>query len=164
MFVPKPSLIGALVLGGAVLLTSQPVEAQRGGRGPTASPAAQYRQNIMRGFNAFNGMIRAITREQAGDPSHVQGLAEGWDRLAATLTEAFPAGSAGEGSRALPAIWEQPEEFAQKIADLRAALQGLAAAAQSGDAAAVSEAAGAVTPTCGGCHQPFRAPAGDGDG
>ena len=169
MNIATRTLAVALVAGGALFVAAQPALAQgrgggRGGGGPEASPAATYRINIMRGFQTYQGMLRSLGGGDAGAAEHAVPLAQGWALLASTLEGAFPAGSAGEGSRATAAIWEQPDEFAAKIADLKAALDGLVAAAQSGDMAAISTAAGAVNPTCGGCHNAgFRArPAGRG--
>jgi cytochrome c556 len=75
------------------------------------------------------------------------------------LPEAFPANSGGEGSRALPAIWSSPTEFAARVRDMRIAAAGLVEAAQSGSAEEIGTAQTAVQQACAGCHTPFRGPA-----
>lgn len=61
-----------------------------------------------------------------------------------------------EGTRALPAIWENPEDVGAKAAALRDATAALAAAAGT-DLAALQGAMGPVGQACGACHQTYRA-------
>lgn len=71
----------------------------------------------------------------------------------------FPEGSAqgqAEGTRALPAIWEKPEEVAAALTGFRTATAALAAAAGT-DQAALQAALGPVGQACGSCHQAYRA-------
>lgn len=60
-----------------------------------------------------------------------------------------------EGTRALPAIWENPEGFAEDYAAFGAAAEGLAAVAGNG-LEAVQAAMGSIGGTCGACHDDFR--------
>jgi len=62
-----------------------------------------------------------------------------------------------EGSRALPAIWEEGSEAGQKGADFAAAALAMQAAAGT-DLDALKAGMGALGESCGGCHKPYRAP------
>ena len=71
----------------------------------------------------------------------------------------WPEGSAQgevEDSEALPAIWENPEDFQAKhqaLIDAVTAMQGAAGT----ELAAVQASLGAVGASCGGCHETYRA-------
>lgn len=60
-----------------------------------------------------------------------------------------------EGSRALPAIWEEGSEAADRGADLAAAALAMQAAAGT-DLDALKAGMGALGASCGGCHRPYR--------
>ena len=93
--------------------------------------------------------LAAIQEAAASVPVESAGMAD-W----------FPAGTgqdSGVKTDALPAIWDDPEDFAQKIADFRAASDTLAATAAAGDIAAIGEAFGNTGGTCKSCHKSYRA-------
>ena len=60
-------------------------------------------------------------------------------------------------TRALPAIWEKPEDFASKDRDLREAASALNAAAQAGDLSQINAKFEALGKTCKACHDNYRA-------
>jgi cytochrome c556 len=60
-----------------------------------------------------------------------------------------------DGTRALPAIWENPEGFAEDYMAYGAAAEGLAAVAGDG-LDAMRAAIGPIGGTCGACHDDFR--------
>ena len=60
-------------------------------------------------------------------------------------------------TRALPAIWEKPEDFASKDRDLREAASALNAAAQAGDLSQINARFEALGKTCKACHDNYRA-------
>lgn len=74
-------------------------------------------------------------------------------------TRLFPPGSSNaemaEKTRALPAIWERPDEFRQHFEDLRSAADTLATEAGNGQDA-FRAAMGPVGNACGDCHETFR--------
>lgn len=74
-------------------------------------------------------------------------------------TRLFPEGSSnaemGDKTRALPAIWERPDEFREDFEALRSAVDTLAAEAGNGQEAFVA-AIGPVGNACGDCHESFR--------
>lgn len=60
-----------------------------------------------------------------------------------------------EGTRALPAIWENPEGFAEDYMAFGAAAEGIAAVAGDG-LDAMRAAIGPLGGSCGACHDDFR--------
>lgn len=72
------------------------------------------------------------------------------------IPDLFPEGSIVGDSEALPAIWENWEDFVAIVeTGKQAATDGLAAA-EAGDATAYAAAVQALGATCGACHQQFR--------
>jgi cytochrome c556 len=72
------------------------------------------------------------------------------------LPAMFPEDSIVGDSKALPAIWENWEEFTAIIETGRAAAESGLVAAEAGDAAAYGAALKTIGGTCGQCHQQFR--------
>ena len=71
----------------------------------------------------------------------------------------WPQGSdnmATDGTRALPLIWDQNEDFLARYAALQAAAEGMQAAAGT-DLATLQGALGGLGGACQACHQQFRA-------
>ena len=157
----------ALAFGAALVLGSgDPLSAQQrgaggggGGRGGPPMTPLLYRQHIMQTMQQTLQALTAIRGGTAGAPSHLVARATILQQLAAMLPEAFPAGSGGEGSRALPAIWEDQAGFSERVQAMRTAADALVTAAQSGNADGVAAAQTAAQQACAGCHMPFRGPA-----
>jgi len=120
------------------------------------SPIAAYRQSLMQAFRTHTGGVRAALGDEV-PLGHAEHHAIALSHMATALANAFPAGSAGPGSRALPAIWENRADFMNKVSAIQSAAQSLVTAAQSGDADAIGAALQQVQGTCQGCHQPYRA-------
>lgn len=78
----------------------------------------------------------------------------------ASMADWFPEGSGVgevEGSLALPAIWDKPDEFAAEITKAQEAAAALLAAAEAGDTATFASAPRSILgPVCGECHMSFR--------
>lgn len=69
----------------------------------------------------------------------------------------FPKGSDQGDTKALPAIWADPEGFAQASKALELAGTQIAMAGEKGDMAGVTEGFAAAGKACAGCHERFRA-------
>lgn len=70
----------------------------------------------------------------------------------------WPAGTdtmAMDGTRALPAIWENMSDFGARWGGLQSATAAMATAAGT-DLASLQGAMGALGASCGGCHQTYR--------
>ncbi len=118
---------------------------------------AGYRQTIMRQLQESVGALTATRNGTVGAPSHVVARAVVVQQLSSMLPEAFPANTGG--GRALPAIWENAAEFADRVRAMRIAAAGLVEAAREGTAEEVGTAQAAVQQACQGCHMQFRGPA-----
>ena len=92
----------------------------------------------------------AAIRSSAATVAELAGKSPGW----------FPPGTDKAvlpKTRALPAIWEKPEDFAAKDRDLQSAAQALKAAADSGDMDAIKSRFADLGKTCKACHDTYRA-------
>jgi cytochrome c556 len=123
--------------------------------------AIEARQGAMNIHSWEAGPLFAMAK---GDiPYDAEAAAEHAGALQALLnydeTRLFPEGSSnaemGEKTRALPAIWDEPEEFHRYFENLRMAVDKLAAEAGNGQEAFVA-AIGPVGNACGDCHEEFR--------
>ncbi len=71
--------------------------------------------------------------------------------------DGFQASTRDVKSRALPAVFDQPEKFKEAQQKFRAAVDKLAAASNGVDEDAIKAAMKGVGQACGGCHKNFRA-------
>jgi cytochrome c556 len=123
---------------------------------PTAEDARDYRVAIM---TAMRGHIAAVSMQLRGlvdDHGFLADHAQALASTAAELDHVFPPGSNVGDSEALPAIWEQPEDFADAVAEAERATAAFSEAAASGDPDAISAAFREVGAACRGCHDDFR--------
>ena len=123
-----------------------------------ASPVVEYRQGLMDAFRTHMGGVTAATTGTA-PIGHAEYHAVAFERMTQALANAFPEGSGGAGSRALPAIWENRGDFTDRVTAIQMAAARLVTASRTGDAEQIGSAAQAVRATCGACHNPYRAPA-----
>ena len=123
------------------------------------TPTTYRQQGIMQQFQANMTALTNIRNGTVGTPADVVGRAIIIQELTKQLNGAFPAGSAGEGSRALPAIWSDAAGFTARIQAIQTAATALVTAARGTDMAAVGTAQMAVQQACGACHMAFRGPA-----
>jgi cytochrome c556 len=150
---PAKNIVAALALSlGAAAFSPVSTFAQDG---PTV---IEYRQSIMQSFRAHMGGIGAALGD-AAPIGHAEHHAVAFERMARALANVFPQGSAGEGSRALPAIWEDRDDFMNKVTAIQTASARLVTASRSGDADQIGAAVQAVQQTCRGCHSTYRGPA-----
>jgi cytochrome c556 len=138
-----------MVVGG---VTPAVVEAQ------DASPVVEYRKSAMNAFRIHMGGVRAATSGTA-PIGHAEHHAVAFEHMATALANMFPEGTAGPGSRALPAIWTDRNDFMNKVTAIQTASAALVTASRTGDAAQIGTALQAVQATCGGCHNTYRGPA-----
>lgn len=117
-----------------------------------------YRQSYFALVGANFGPIGAMLKgEMPWNQEQLQGFA---DDLSAVSTlnvlRGFPDGSDKGTTRAKPAIWENRDDFAQKLTDMQAAVETLNVAVKTGDRAAIGEQVGAVGQTCKACHDEYK--------
>ncbi len=140
---------------------AQPAEpASKADALPTPAIVA-YRHGVMEAVGGHMGAIKQILKgevDRAGDLAYHAAALHG---SANDLAGLFPADTGPDvaSTRALPAIWEQGEDFAAAITAYEEATANLVTVVAGGDMAASMEAFGKVGQSCGGCHKPFRAEA-----
>jgi cytochrome c556 len=120
--------------------------------------AIQYRQSAMfiqgQHLGRIGGMVKGT---RPFDQAQAVRSAEILDTMLKLPWEAFgPGTDKGRETRALPAIWKEPDKFqaAQKRAQEEAAK--LVTAAKSGDQGAIKTAFGGLGQACNSCHDDFR--------
>ena len=97
---------------------------------------------------------------KAGDLATVAKLAGALHSSAAVIPTFFEKGSGPEAgnTKALPVIWEKPDDFKAAAMKLGTGADKLVEAAKGGDAAATGAAFAEMGKNgCGGCHGTFRA-------
>ena len=130
--------------------------------GPQVASAQEsvidYRKSLMNAFRTHMGGVSAALSD-AAPVGHAEHHAVAFERMAQALANVFPEGSMGENSRALPAIWQNRDDFLNKVTAIQSATARLVTASRSGDAEQIGTALQAVRGTCAGCHNPYRGPA-----
>jgi cytochrome c556 len=126
-----------------------------------AQDVVAARQDLMKKNGKEMGAIKAVLVDKQGSLGDVVANADSIAADSAKIPELFPAGSDMGETRALPIIWEKPDEFAAKAKNTADLAMALSAAAKSGDEAAALAAFGALGKDgCGGCHATFQKPKG----
>ncbi|EKE84278.1 c-type cytochrome [Idiomarina xiamenensis] len=124
-----------------------------------AESAVEYRQkalSIMRdNFAAMGDMVKgevdydaSIFSERATDFTHLTSIP--WSAF--SVEGAMP----GDGSDALPAIWDNWEDFQQRAEQLQSDAKKLQQAAASGSLDTIKPAFMAVARNCKGCHDNYK--------
>jgi cytochrome c556 len=82
-----------------------------------------------------------------------------FDTTAAKITSWFPAGTGPDVGKtgAKPAIWQNPQDFAQKATDFETATKQLGEAMTAAKPDQIKAAFGKVQGTCKACHDKYRA-------
>ena len=115
----------------------------------------KYRKQVMVANASHITAIFSVLKGETSYSSHVAAHARAIAASSAMILDIFPVGS-GEGTAALPSIWQDWPKFEAATKALETAANGLVVAAGGSDMAAIRTAAGAVGKACGGCHEPFR--------
>ena len=74
-----------------------------------------------------------------------------------SVERGFAPGSDKGKTRAKPAIWENPDDFAEKLAAFRTEAAALAVAVKTGDQAAATAQFKKTGGTCKACHDEYKA-------
>lgn len=125
----------------------------------SAQDVIAQRQAHMKDFGKNAGAIKAVVIDKKGTLADAAAAAAAIAGEASQIPSWFPAGSDQGKTRALPIIWEKPDEFAAEAKMMGELAAKLEAAAKSGDAAAAAAAFAALgRDGCNGCHDTFRRP------
>jgi cytochrome c556 len=135
---------------------------------PAAAPvSAQDAQTIFHerheGMEEIGKSTKAVSqalKSDAPDLEVVRKSAARINELAARSGKWFPPGTGQDvlpKTRALPPIWQKPEDFAAKDRDFQAAAAAFSAAAVSGDLDAIRSSFEPLGRSCKACHDTYRA-------
>ena len=114
----------------------------------------EYRQEVMSAIGGTMGAIGKILKQEVDRPNDIEPLAAALSELANTAQSVFPEGS--EGGDALPEIWQESEDFAERLMALKETANAFREAASSGDMAQIRPAVGEVGRACRACHTRYR--------
>ena len=121
--------------------------------------AAAYREKIMSVNGASMGAINDVLKfKLPGGTEHIVAHAETIHRESQLIAGAFQTEVLTEESRALPAIWQQWDEFVAAADNLGQASAKLAEVAKGGDQGAIMAEVKVVGQACSNCHNTFRKP------
>ena len=119
----------------------------------------KYRQQVMKSVGAHTTAAAMIIKGESGKiedlATHARALAD----LAKISASIFPAGSGPETGKtdALPEVWNDPEDFAEKIRSFIDLSAAFAEVASGGDRKRAGGALGALAKdSCKACHQKYR--------
>ncbi|MDQ5897942.1 MAG: hypothetical protein QG612_2028 [Pseudomonadota bacterium] len=155
MTIPRSLSHALLILAGAGVLAL----AACSGETPDTHPnqPVSKRREIFKSFTRHFEPIGQVARERKpykADEFLQEALA--LQKLADQPWALFPADSNYPPTRALPAVWDKPAEFAQASADYRQKVDALVSAAQGSDLERIKAAVSQVEGSCRSCHDAFR--------
>jgi cytochrome c556 len=113
---------------------------------------AEYREHTMEAVGGHMQAMVDILQQKVPHTAHLALHANALADLSGIADTLFPAGS--EGGDALPAIWENPDDFAERLAAFQTAASKLKSAVAGGDG--VGEAFQGLGQACKGCHDNYR--------
>ena len=147
----KKTVVAAAVLavlgaaGGAALAQQKP------------DVLVKQRQSAMTLIGKYFGPLGGMAQGKVPfDAKVVQRNAGYLDALSEMPWDGFDPSTKGEKSRALPAIWEQPDKVKEAVQRFQSEVDKLNQAAKGGDENAIKAQIGAVGKACGSCHDAYR--------
>ncbi|HEV7344713.1 MAG TPA: cytochrome c [Devosia sp.] len=143
--------ISAMAIAGILVASSFTAVAQDAYVAPTTPEEALAMRKAMMRENG--GVLRSAGSLSGAEAvAAMQTLHDNFSHI----PDVFPEGSIVGDSEALPAIWENWEDFTAIAETGRQAAADAIAAAEAGDSAAYAAALKTLGGTCGQCHQQFR--------
>lgn len=126
---------------------------------PKPEEVIAYRQAVLKNvFWNFLPMGQMVKGSKPWDAAEFKRRALAVSFLALQLDEAFPAGSnKGAVTDALPAIWQDPDDFSAKRREFQRSSNALRIAANGGDVDTIKAAFATVRNACMSCHEKYRA-------
>lgn len=124
-----------------------------------ADKAVEYRQKALSVMqNNFAYMGDMMKGDMPFDLAIFTERAENFSKLASVPWVGFAQEGAmpGNNTDALPAIWDNWDDFQERAAQLQTDADTLMAAAQSGDQGQIRQAFMAAAKNCKGCHDQYK--------
>jgi cytochrome c556 len=113
---------------------------------------AEYREHVMASIGGHMQAAADIVQQKVPHQDHFQLHVNALAEMAGIARTLFPEGS--QGGDALPAIWENPDDFAAKLDDLEQAAANLKSTVDSGGE--IIPAFQQVGQACKSCHDDYR--------
>lgn len=118
----------------------------------------KQRQSAMTLIGKYFGPLGGMAQGKVPfDAKVVQRNAGYLDALSEMPWDGFNPSTKGEKSRALPALYEQPDKVKDAVQRFQSEIDKLGQVAKGGDEGAIKAQIGAVGKTCANCHDNFRA-------
>ena len=147
----RRSFVAAISALSFLLGLSMPVGAET-----SAENAIKFRHAVMQAMAGHTGAFSMIAFGMVDHPEYLQSHANALADAGAQIKVLFPEGSGEGDTHALPAIWEEPEEFSAAVAEAEKAAVELRDAAASGDRKTIVSAFKTLGASCKGCHEHYR--------
>lgn len=142
----------SVLFAGVLALSALPVFA--------ADDPIAVRKALMGGMGGAAGLTAGVMKGELDySPAIGKAAISTAAAVAAAYPDFFPEGSGEGDTTAAPAIWEDPEGFAEEISKLQeATTAALEVSGRNGpaDAESFTEAMKPVLGTCKGCHENYR--------
>ena len=117
----------------------------------------KQRQSAMTLIGKYFGPLGGMAQGRVPfDAKLVQRNADYLAALAQMPWDGFDPSTKNEKSRALPAIWEQPDKVKSAAQQFQSEVGKLQSVAKGGDESAIKAQIGAVGKACANCHDNFR--------
>ena len=116
----------------------------------------KYRHAVMELLAGHMSALALIAQGKVDQGAFTQSHVDAIASATAEIGALFPEGSGGEGTHALPAIWENADEFASAVDEAREAGATLGEASWGDDPNTLMPAFAAVGKACKDCHESFR--------
>jgi cytochrome c556 len=118
----------------------------------------KQRQSAMTLIGKYFGPLGGMAQGKVPfDAKIVQRNAGYLDALSEMPWDGFDPSTKNEKSRALPALYEQPDKVKEAIQRFQSEIDKLQQVAKGGDEGAIKSQIGAVGKACANCHDNFRA-------
>lgn len=114
----------------------------------------EYRHEVMEAIGAHATALRAILEEKVPHREHLSIHVNAIADLASITHTLFPEGS--EGGEALPAIWEEPEEFKKAVERFQMAASELKTVVSERKMDEMPQKVRGLFMACKGCHDDYR--------
>ena len=126
---------------------------------PAVKSAIEARQENLKQMGGAMKTISDQLKLEEPDVDAIYAAAQTIEGHAPNIGTWFPVGTGPESgveTEALPASWEQPEDFAAAVARFQQAADEFEAIAVGRDPAAIGPAMGGIGGSCKNCHDQFR--------
>ena len=152
----------------ANIVANEPAAQSANSATPAAAPvSAEEARKIFHvrheGMEDIGKATKALSQTLKSDSPDLEIIRKSASAIAGLAPKSsnwFPAGT-GQSvlpkTRALPPIWEKPEDFAAKDRDFIAAANAFKAAADAGDMNAIKSSFATLGKSCKACHDTYRA-------